>query len=37
MFGKKDDEEIKNLREQVEKLKEQINGLSKQLEPRKEE
>ena len=37
MFGKKDDEEIKNLREQVEKLKEQINGLSKQLEPKKEE
>jgi DNA-binding HxlR family transcriptional regulator len=37
MFGKKDDEEIKNLREQVEKLREQINGLSKQLEPKKEE
>jgi DNA-binding HxlR family transcriptional regulator len=37
MFGRKDDEEIKSLREQVEKLKEQINGLSKQLEPRKEE
>jgi len=37
MFGKKDEEEIKNLREQVEKLREQINGLSKQLEPKKEE
>jgi len=37
MFGKKDDEEIKNLREQVEKLKDQIDGLSKQLEPKKEE
>jgi len=37
MFGKKDDEEVKNLREQVEKLKEQLNGLSKQLEAKKEE
>jgi len=37
MFGKKDDEEIKNLREQVEKLKEQINELSKHLEPKEEE
>jgi DNA-binding transcriptional ArsR family regulator len=37
MFGKKDDEEVKNLREQVEKLKEQLNGLSKQLEAKNEE
>jgi predicted transcriptional regulator len=37
MFGKKDDEEVKNLREQVEKLKEQLNELSKQLESKKEE
>ncbi|MBS7657388.1 winged helix-turn-helix transcriptional regulator [Candidatus Bathyarchaeota archaeon] len=37
MFGKKDDEEVKNLKEQIEKLKEQLNELSKQLESKKEE
>jgi len=37
MFGKKDDNEVKNLKEQIEKLKEQLNELSKQLESKKEE
>ncbi len=37
MFGKKDNEEVRKLREQVEQLKEQLNGLSKHLEAKKEE
>jgi DNA-binding transcriptional ArsR family regulator len=37
MFGRKKDDETKDLREQVEKLKEQLNELSKQIETEKEE
>jgi predicted transcriptional regulator len=36
-FRKKNDEEVKNLREQVEKFKEQLNELTKQLETQKNE